>query len=236
LTRARERLARHAGLTEWDLAENFTLADALGANPPWVSFSSRHVAPDSTAALPHHRGPGGWPALHAVFLARAARHLAEHGSQGRFFLPASIAELDGYAALRDALEAHAHLVAPPEVLGEDSFPGVHEPALLLHLAAGRRADGAAWSAERTTGDIAPLLDALARFPRVTEGSFADASLHTGNASEHLVFRSTGELHDELARRVRALRPAAATFQAERLQLERLLSEAFSLPPALRPRT
>ena len=379
LGRARERLAHHAGLTEWDLAGNFTLADALDpettwapgthllANPPWVSFSGRHAAPDSAAALPHHRGPGGWPALHAAFLARAARHLVEHGTQGRFLLPASIAELDGYSALRDAVEEHAHLVATPEVLDEDSFPGVHEPALLLHLAAGPRADGAAWSNVRNAGDIAPLLDALARFPRVPEGSFADAGLHTGNAADQLVFRSAGEgrtplrigrdltafalaparrymdtelttdegrrfrrkpvpvyrgfpvllrqtadrpiaalhepaeafrnsllaarsipgldpavlvavlnhpiaaqlhrglfsdarqrtfpqvkighlkeqrlplarrsdapeLHDELARRVRALRPEAAGFEAEREQLERRVSEAFDLPPAVR---
>jgi hypothetical protein len=203
LRRARERLARQAGLTEWDLAGNFTLADALDpatpwapgthllANPPWVSFSGRHAAPDSAAALPHHRGPGRWPALHAAFLERAARHLAEHGTQGRFLLPASIAELDGYAALRDAVEAHAHLVEPPQWLDEDCFPGVHEPALLLHLAAGPRADGPAWSAARSD-DVAPLLEALDRFPRVPEGTFADAGLHTGNVADQLVFRSPGE--------------------------------------------
>lgn len=197
LRRARERLARCAGLTEWDLAGNFTLADALDpathwapgthlvANPPWVSFSGRHAL--DLAPPAHHRGPARWPALHAAFLARAARHLAEHGTQGRFLLPASVAELDGYAALRADVELHAHLLAPPERLDDDAFPGVNEPAVLLQLGPGSRPDGHAWSASHAADE--PLFAALAGHPRLPEGSFADAGLHTGNASAELV-------HDE----------------------------------------
>ena len=205
LVRARERLARHAGLSPRDLEPNLLLADALDpsttwpagthllANPPWVSFSGRHADPGAQPAA-HHRGPGGWPALHAAFLVRAARHLAQYGTEGRFLLPAPIATLDGYAPLRAAVDAHAHLVAAPELLPEEAFPGVHEPALLLHLGAGARDGAAAWSTPAPELDgsaSAPLLDALAAFPRAPDGTFADPGLHTGNVAALLVFESDG---------------------------------------------
>lgn len=202
LRKARERLARRVGLMERDLAGNFTLADALDpamrwthgthllVNPPWVSFSGRHAP--GWEPPPHHRGPGRWPALHAAFLARAARHLDEHGTQGRFLLPASIAELDGYAALRSDVERHAHLLEAPLVLDEDAFPGVNEPALLLHLGPGARPSDHAWSAGSDADDIAPLLEALAAHPRLPAGSFTDAGVHTGNASAELIHLHAAE--------------------------------------------
>ncbi len=161
----------------------------LLANPPWVSYSGRHARGSAPGvALPdHHRGPGGWPALHAAFLARAARHLHDNGTEGRFLLPAAVATGAAYAALRAEVERWAHPLREPEWLDEGAFPGVREAAILLHLAPGAPAGAARWSPLPPLQEQdAALLRALARLPRAPRDTFADVGMHTGNAARALL--------------------------------------------------
>lgn len=208
LARARERLAARDGHMEWgpcagppakgprwhradalDPATPWPAGTHLLANPPWISWSGRHAgggAPGDALA-DHHRGPGGWPALHAAFLARAARHLHDHGTEGRFLLPAAVATGAAYAALRAEVERWAHPLREPEWLDEDAFPGVHEAAILLHLAPGASAGPARWSPlPPPAEEDAALLRALDRCPRAPAGTFADVGMHTGNAARALL--------------------------------------------------
>lgn len=234
--RARAALARRAGVSEAELAENVRVADALEpglewpvahviANPPWVSYSGRQSLGEDRSAV-HARGSGGWPSLHGAFLERIARHVAGHAVRAAVLLPAPVTYLAGYARLRRAVEELAGLDGPPEAIDESEFDDVCEPAVLLVLDAARRGR-AEWVGR--TDDERALLEALRPFPRVPPRTFCDAGVHTGNASKLLVFEEPGAGRAAL-RIGRDLRPYALAAPARflRTDLERTAERRFRI--------
>lgn len=194
--RTRERLAQAAGRRPEELEARIVQGDALDptrawpagtailANPPWLSFSGRHAAPGG--APNHHRGPGGWPSLQGAFLERIARHCAAEGQPARLLLPGSMLELEGYAPLRRAIATLVHAAEPPEELGQDAFPGVLEPAVLLSLEPGAGDDLS--HRDGRAASSAELLGRLGTFPRFPPETFADPGVHTGNSARELVLQ------------------------------------------------
>jgi hypothetical protein len=192
--RTRERLAQVTGQRPEELSDRIVCADALDpdcswppgtailANPPWLSFSGRQAAPGGGPV--HHRGPGGWPSLQGAFLERIARHCAHQEQPARLLLPGSVLELEGYAALRQAIASLVHADGAPEELGENAFPGVLEPSVLLSLAPGAGED-LSRSGERGRANC-DLMRRLRTFPRFAPETFADAGVHTGNSGRLLV--------------------------------------------------
>ena len=188
--RARARLAKACGGSPRDFAESIQVADALDpeslwpepsavlANPPWVSFSGRHAGRRSERP----RDSSGWPSLQGAFLERIARHCASSQQGASLLLPASLLELPRYEASRARAFEHAHLAGPPEDLGEDAFPGVLAPAVLVRLEPGPPRQPAR---SETPTDRA-LFRLLEHSPRFPAGTFADPGVHTGNCSAELV--------------------------------------------------
>jgi hypothetical protein len=210
LRKAREQVAAEAGLATSDLAANIVLADALApglrwptrahvlANPPWVSFSGRQASPPGTPerARHSHQRRAGWPSLQGAFLTRIARHVAEERVRARVLIPASVADLSGYGEVRTEVTRFARLAEAPEELGENAFPGVREPALLVTLEprdAAAAASNAAWSC------LPELAATLASYPRFPPKTFADAGVHTGNAAEHILCDRPGPSRSPLRR-------------------------------------
>ena len=191
---ARERLAAASGP---GLEVSIAPVDALAAetvwpsgtwilaNPPWASFSGRASVRSRLAAPPESHG--GWPSLQGAFLERIARHVSREGTGARVIVPASLTETQAYAPLRAAVTSQARVVAVEE-LGEDAFPGVVAPAVILDLEPGGAASPGAWRGARDDG----LEHALAHLPRLPASTFADPGVHSGNAARELVVRGPAE--------------------------------------------
>ncbi len=199
---ARDRLGS-AARSDGNVDVNIQCRDALDpsfewpagmivANPPWVSFSGRQAArhPSVSTYRQAWRSMDGWPSLHGAFLERIALHCAARGSAARVLVPASICELERYAATRKAVRTHATLSAPPELLDERAFPGVVEPAALLSLApmpkGGSLPQDAPWP--HSTLEEQPIVTALADHPRLASACFGDIGVHTGNSAAELIER------------------------------------------------
>lgn len=166
------------------------------ANPPWASYSGRQAV-----RRPAHLGSapaGGWPSLHGAFLVRIAEHVARERTTAAVLLPASVAALDGYARLRARVDALV-LRGEVEELGENRFPGVTEPAILVRLEPhpGPAGDEEAPDVPRPWIARAPedaaWLERLRGLPRLPERTFADPGVHTGNAARELLRRPPGDL-------------------------------------------
>ncbi|MEW6070975.1 MAG: TaqI-like C-terminal specificity domain-containing protein [Planctomycetota bacterium] len=194
---AGRRAAQHVALGDsLDPARPWPAKTAVLANPPWVSFAGREagtIDSDRRAALgrawPTIRP---WPSLHGAFLERIARHVAQERTRACVFLPASVAHLPAYGRGRRLVTALCRLEAPPVELGEDSFPGVVEPAVLVALVA-RSPAGEGSDAPWGLRDPAEerWVAHLAAFPTLPPGSFRDPGVHTGNAAAELVVRGDG---------------------------------------------
>jgi hypothetical protein len=114
--------------------------------------------------------------------------VAEEGTAACVLLPASVCDGSSYGALREAVTSLAELTAPPRELGEDAFPGVVEPAVLIQLSP--RGDAARSSRSPwTTGVEDPLLERLRDFPRLPPECFRDPGVHSGNAARELIVRA-----------------------------------------------
>lgn len=207
---ARQRIARQVGLEVGELDGVIVPGDALDpatrwpaaaevvANPPWVSYSGRQSRRPRSSESAGSADPGsgspwsserGWPSLHGRFLARIAQHVREARSAASVLLPAAVAELAGYGEVRAAVTSHCTLAGAARELGEDRFPGVTEPAVLIVLeprARTARGTAAAWT--RVSSADARWMFALADCPRLPSRAFADTGVHTGNASKQLVQR------------------------------------------------
>ena len=226
-----ELCAEDAALTREALPEALVeVADALEvawppgtwivANPPWCSFSGRQRSPITGESK------GGWPSMHGAFLERIALHVQREGTGAVVLLPASVLELEGYGPLRERVSAHAALAAAPIELGEDAFPGVLEPAVLLQLTpALGPGSSAPWSSPED-----PLVEALASFSRLPSGSFADPGVHTGN-SARLLIHPDDRLDLPGVRQGRDLQPWSLGPPSARLEvnLERTPERRFRIP-------
>lgn len=125
---ARERLGPGADVRIADALEvEWPAATHVIANPPWVSFSGRQAR-----AVDRRTAANGWPSLHGAFVERIAEHVSAHRTRAAILLPASVAELDGYAQLRARVDRGVR-IDDIEELGEDAFPGIVEPAILVRF-------------------------------------------------------------------------------------------------------
>jgi hypothetical protein len=130
--------------------------DLVIGNPPWVAHAGR-----STQRLPtglkHFMLHGfasfrGYPTTHGVFVEMATRIVAKGGRVG-LILPASVADLDGYAPTRAAHDNECELLCPLPDYGEGRFSGVTQPCIALvsrRSGAGRPASdrGKPWQLNR----------------------------------------------------------------------------------------
>ena len=202
---ARRRLSREIGPAA---AANVLVADALSpdtpwptrtrvvANPPWMSFSGRQsVGGDRRdgVELPVRQG-GGWPSLHGAFLERIAEHVASQQAQAAVLLPSATCDLDRYGPTRYRVSTRARLAAPPIELGEDAFPGVIEPAVIVELEPWPASTIDRGSTDAWTG-VADferrLIAALEKYPRLPPPCFGDIGVHTGNSARQLL-ATTGD--------------------------------------------
>ena len=227
--RARERLAREAGLPRGtELDGHILTGDALAAepawpagahvlaNPPWVSFSGRQARPGLRGSA---AAGAGWPALQSRFLERIARHIGPSRSRARLLVPAALTELAGYGPARRLATAWARLTGPPEDLGERAFPGVVEPTAIVALeglGAAGQGSSARWS-EPAALDRG-WLARLAERPRLPARTFADPGVHTGNCARELVHRPWREpwanLREGRCLSAFALAPASAALRLD----------------------
>lgn len=151
---------------------------AVIANPPWIAHAGRAARP----MAPEVRGwllsdePAfhGYRTTHGAFVGRAVR-LVRPGGRVVLLLPTSVADLDGYAAVRRAVARHADVEAPLTTFAERSFDGVFQPS--VRFVARRRAaggdDARPW---RLDTDGPP--DALAGLPTLPPGLFVDVGIQT----------------------------------------------------------
>lgn len=159
--------------------------DAVLANPPWVSYSGRQagrLSPTRRAELASRfRSFAGWPALHTAFAEQCARLARRDSGRLGLLLPMQVADLSGYAALREAVTAH-HGLEHALDLGERAFDGVTEPCGLFVFGAG--GSSRPW----LTDESADVLARARRFRPLPAASFGDVGVHTGNAGKLLVAR------------------------------------------------
>ncbi len=122
--------------------------DVVIGNPPWVAHAGR-----STQSLPFglknclihsYSSFSGYPTTHGAFVELGARLLAVGGRLG-LIVPASVADLDGYAATRAAHDERCELGCPLPDYGEGRFTGVTQPCVAL---VSRRTPDARPAAER----------------------------------------------------------------------------------------
>jgi hypothetical protein len=108
--------------------------DVVIGNPPWVAHAGR-----STQKLPQghkhfmlHCYPsfGGYPTTHGVFVEMATRIVGKRGRIG-LVIPASVADLAGYAPTRSAHDERCVLLCPLPDYGEGRFTGVTQPCIGL---------------------------------------------------------------------------------------------------------
>ena len=108
--------------------------DVVIGNPPWVAHAGR-----STQKLPQgqkhfmlhcYSAFGGYPTTHGVFLEVATRIVRSRGRIG-LVIPASVADLAGYAPTRSTHDERCVLLCPLPDYGEGRFTGVTQPCIAL---------------------------------------------------------------------------------------------------------
>ncbi len=108
--------------------------DVVIGNPPWVAHAGR-----STQKLPEgqkhfmlycYSAFGGYPTTHGVFVEMATRIVANRGRIG-LVIPASVADLAGYAPTRTTHDERCVLLCPLPDYGEGRFTGVTQPCIAL---------------------------------------------------------------------------------------------------------
>lgn len=113
------------------LAQGF---DAVVGNPPWVSYAGRAAQPLDRPRRAwyarHYASFRGYRNLQGLFVERATT-LGRPGARVALVLPSSMAELDGYAPVREVFDRAARCDAALPDLGEESFEAVAQPAMAL---------------------------------------------------------------------------------------------------------
>ncbi|MBN2193811.1 MAG: hypothetical protein JW751_13435 [Polyangiaceae bacterium] len=184
--------------------------DLVIGNPPWVAFAGRAAqALDPAVRTYFSRRYSAWrgyPTLHGLFAARAAT-LAPYGVVA-LILPSSLADLDGYRAVRLALTARHVLREPLMELGQDAFESVVQPSMVLVADPDPRAVASArpWRLrERTHAaavavEVAPPDCVLAadQAPRLPKETFRELGFQTNRVVTAGMLRRASqpdELHD-----------------------------------------
>ena len=217
---ARRAVAEAAGCSPEELNGNIAVGDSLSddpasllgvagfdavlTNPPWISYSGRQAAaiePERRRLLAERFASfRGWPTTHGAFLELAAR-LLRPGGRAALVLPHQVCHLAGYEAARRAAAAACRFEPAPELLGEDCFPGVVQPAAIIYLhrtpgteqGTGGGMDG--WANARMpihSPLAAAALEKMLRHPPAPPGTFRDPGVHTGNSAALLLHDEPGE--------------------------------------------
>lgn len=136
--------------------------DFVIGNPPWVAHAGRSTQPLHSGLKRYfcttYDSFAGFPTTHGVFVELATRLLNPNGRIG-FVLPASVADLAGYAPTRKVHDRRCALIGPLPDYGEGRFTGVTQPCIALVsrcTATGRGTGpvvcGAPWEIERSDLD------------------------------------------------------------------------------------
>jgi hypothetical protein len=136
--------------------------DFVIGNPPWVAHAGRSTQPLHAGLKRYfcatYDSFAGFPTTHGVFVELATRLLNADGRIA-FVLPASVADLAGYAPTRKAHDRRCALIGPLPDYGEGRFAGVTQPCIALvsrRTATGRGASqtvgGTPWEIERSDLD------------------------------------------------------------------------------------
>jgi hypothetical protein len=157
--------------------------DFVIGNPPWVAHAGR-----STQHLPaglknflreNYASFAGYPTTHGVFVELATRVLRAGGGIG-FILPASVADLDGYAPTRRAHDERCVIARPLPDYGEGQFAGVTQPCIALVSQRSNQSRPAAdlgkpWELERSDLDLTglALLERLTRCATMPKELFGE---------------------------------------------------------------
>lgn len=162
--------------------------DVVVGNPPWIAHAGR-ASQGLEPHLKHHflnnySSFGGYPTTHGLFVERAANLLKVGGRLG-FVLPASVSELGGYEAARNAHDRLCDFDADLTDFGEGCFPGVTQPCmgLVSRRREGGRSDGppgAPWPMVREDlGEVGrALLTRLASLPVFDAHLFGERGIQT----------------------------------------------------------
>ena len=174
--------------------------DCMIGNPPWISYSGRHAHPitqkEKQAYQSLYNGFVGWLALHSMFVEQGLRKTREHGFLG-FVLPRQLADLSGYAAIRNVVRQHSIVQEPLDYFGEKAFGGVEQPsfALVTQKKSNSEARTDPFVLQRSNpyqSIIRAYMFRLYRCEKPPKESFRDIGVHTGNCSKQLIFT---EYHD-----------------------------------------
>ncbi|MFO0618541.1 MAG: N-6 DNA methylase [Polyangiaceae bacterium] len=176
--------------------------DAVVGNPPWVSYAGRAAQPLEPRLRAYYLRTfgafAGYRNLQALFVERAVRAWLAPGGRLGFVLPSSMAELGGYRPSRAVHDRFAECDTDLPSLGEDAFPGVFQPSMVLRSTrrSHERADalGDPWPLAR------PDLDASARAllarlegPTLPPALFGERGLQSsGEDVRHLLDAPTGD--------------------------------------------
>ena len=218
---ARRTIAQAAGIPAHALRPHIIAADALLAdipaalgtatfhailtNPPWLSYSGRQAAAIEPARrrrlAQRYAAFRRWPTAHGAFLELAARLLAADG-RAALIVPQQVCHLAGYQATRHAVRQHCHFAPPPEPLGERAFPGVTQPAAIVHLhrpvapaADCVHAPTSAPAIHAASPDIATrILRKLRQHPPAPPEAFRDPGVHSGNSARLILRPEPGPGH------------------------------------------
>ena len=108
--------------------------DVVVGNPPWVSYAGRAAQPLDRSRRAwyarHYASFRGYRNLQGLFVERATT-LGRPGARVGLVLPSSMAELAGYAPVREVFDRAARCDDALPDLGEESFDGVAQPAMAL---------------------------------------------------------------------------------------------------------
>ncbi len=175
--------------------------DLVVGNPPWVAFAGRAAQPLSSSERAAYRESfrafRGYPTLQSLFVERAVK-LAPRGTVA-LLLPSPLADLDGYAAAREAATESHRPVEPLSEHGQDAFEGVVQPCFTLLLAstaseaseaAPRSASPAPWQLleKSRTAHARKTVAAPAAL-----GRFADLPTFPSDVFREYGFQSAGEV-------------------------------------------
>ncbi len=175
--------------------------DLVVGNPPWLAFSGRAAKPIPAATRDayarHYQAWRGYPTLHGLFVELAVQ-LAPRGRVA-LLVPSPIADLQGYAAVREVATARHRLLTPLPELGQDAFSGVTQPCFGLLLEPSERAQSSRepWILEerskaRNIGsevNVPSVLNELCGLPSLPQACFGERG-----------FRSAGEVSRTLFHR------------------------------------
>ncbi len=175
--------------------------DAVVGNPPWLSYSGRQRVSVAERTVRYFKntyssGNGGWLSTHGLFLERNASLLQETGFLG-LIIPAQVADLEGYASVREYIAGIGVTQEPCPYHGENAFEGVTEPSITVIFERKPtlfndlphqdpwtiNAKGDASIDTTTNPELLDLFEYLQDLPSFDKEVFGDSGVHTGNACE-----------------------------------------------------